>query len=98
MRHLGLTPYKPEMALPGYTLLRPWGGPVFTSSTCGETCLNPSVGFQAEGNPPILQPAQVHDQPVAMSHGLGIPVKALQRHRVEEGVASAEVEKPVDRA
>ncbi len=55
-----------------------------------------SIGFKPESNPTVLLPTQVHDQPITMSHRLRVPVKPLKSRRVEEGMSSAQVEKPVN--
>lgn len=44
---------------------------------CSPRRLDPRVGFQAQGDPTVLQPAQFHYQPVTMGHGLDIPVITL---------------------
>ena len=40
--------------------------------------LNACIGFEPERYPSVLLPAQLHDKPVSVRHGLGVPVIALQ--------------------
>ena len=60
--------------------------PVFAAN------LNPLFSLKAQGNSAVGLAAQVHDQPVTMGYGMGIPMDALQGLGVKQSVASAQVE------
>ena len=54
--------------------------------------LDPLFSFKAQGNSAVGLAAQVHDQPVPMGYGMGIPMDALQGLGIKQSVASAQVE------
>lgn len=58
--------------------------------------LNRAFGGQAQNHAAIVLAAQLHYQPVSVGHRLRVAVEALQGYRVEEGMAAAEIEQPVD--
>ena len=65
----------------------------FVHFRAGIRCqLNPSFSFKAQGNFAVSLAAQVHDQPVPMGYGMGIPMNALQGLGIKQSVASAQVE------
>ena len=57
--------------------------------------LNRPFRRQPQRHAPVIPAAQVHHQPIAVGHGLGVAVEALQRRRIEDAMATADVEQPV---
>ena len=69
-----------------------------TRECCGlpPSWLYRRVGWQTQEDPPVVLSTQVHDQCIPVGYGVGIPVEALERYGVEEGMATADVKDPVD--
>ena len=51
-----------------------------------------SFRFKAHSNLGVSLAAQIHNQPVPVGHGVGIPVEALEGFGIKQSVAPAQIE------